>query len=142
MSYKKSVRASIQDGNNHAFCHEASAGVKSDSFGASAEAKYNSSLYRYCDDVGDLKLLNAGVGAKAAANTIDGLKAKVEARCDLVDLEVGGFKSKFGISADTGGSIGSNGVEAKVAGIGFKFGKEMGISLPFGEISFDLGKLF
>ncbi|CAB4435240.1 unnamed protein product [Rhizophagus irregularis] len=134
--------SAFQDGNNHLFCHEVSTGVKSDSFGASAEAKYNSSVYRYCGDVGDLKLLNAGLGAKAAANTIDGLKAKVEARYDLVDYEAGGFKSKFGVSADTGGSIGSNGVEAKVAGIGFKLGKEIGVSLPFGEISFDLGKLF
>ncbi|RGB28329.1 hypothetical protein C1646_797300 [Rhizophagus diaphanus] len=121
--YKESIRA-YQDGNNHILCTEASAaGVKSDSFGASAEAKY-------------------GVGAKAAANVIDGLKAKVEARYDLVDLEVGGLKSKIGLSADTSGSIGSNGIEAKVAGIGFKVGKEVGVSLPFGEISFDLGKLF
>ncbi|RGB27291.1 hypothetical protein C1646_674118 [Rhizophagus diaphanus] len=133
--------SAFQDGNNHLFCHEVSTGVKNDAFGASAEAKYNSSFYRYCGDV-DLKLINGGVGAKAAANTIDGLKAKVEARCDLIDLEVGGFKSKFGISADTGGSIGPSGVEAKVAGIGIKFGKEIGVSLPFGEISFDLGKLF
>lgn len=140
MSYK--ARLSIQDGNNHAFCTEASAGIKSDSFGASAEAKCGSSVYRYCDDVGDLKILSGGVGAKAAANSIDGLKAKVEARYDLIDVEAGGFKSRIGLSADTGGSIGSNGIEAKVAGIGFKLGKEIGFSTPIGEMSFDLGKLF
>src|SRR3954453_19307298 len=96
-SYGFSERMSIQDGNNHAFCTEASAGIKQDSFGASAEAKYGSSIYRYKDEVGDLKFLSSGVGAKVGANAIDGLKAKVEARLDLVDLEVGGFKSKLGI---------------------------------------------
>lgn len=138
---KASARLSIQDGNSHLFCSEASAGVKHDSFGPSAEAKCNSSFYRYSDGIGDVKLLSSGFGAKAGANAIDGLKAKVEARLDLVDFEAGAVKSRIGLNADTGGSIGSNGVEAKVAGFGIKFGKEMGVSFPFGEVSFDLGKI-
>jgi hypothetical protein len=137
-----SFQVSIKDGNHHTLCTEASAGVNSDKFGVTAEAKCGTSLYKYSDNDGDIRLLSGRAGAKAAANIFDGLKAKAEARYDLIDVETKvGLKSRVGISIDTGGSIGSNGVEAKVAGFGLKVGKEIGLSTPIGEISWDLGKL-
>ncbi|GBB87676.1 hypothetical protein RclHR1_14160002 [Rhizophagus clarus] len=140
--HKASFRlSSDQDGSNNLMCTEGSAGIKHDSLGSSAEAKITSSVYRYSDGDEDLKLLNSKLGVKAGANVIDGLKAKCEVHLDLLDYENGGFKSRVGLNADTGGSIGPEGVEAKVAGIGFKLGKEIGVSMPFGEVSFDLGKL-
>ncbi|CAB5357334.1 hypothetical protein RhiirA5_436051 [Rhizophagus irregularis] len=104
----------------------------------SSEVKIGSSVYRYCDGNTDLKVLSTGVGAKAAANATDGVKAKLEVGVDLVNCESGGFKSRIGLNADTGGSIGPNGIEAKVVGVGFKLGREMGLSTPFGEVSFNL----
>ncbi len=139
--YKTSCQLSIQDGNSHTWCTEASAGVKSGLCGSSAEAKIGSSVYRYNDGVGDLKIMSGGFGAKARSY-IDGIGAKFEAGLNLVEIETGGFKSKIGVSADTGASFRSNGVEAKVAGFGVKVGKEMGFSTPIGEVSFDLEKVF
>ncbi|RIA80409.1 hypothetical protein C1645_792605 [Glomus cerebriforme] len=138
---KASLQMSIQDGNSHLCCTEASAGVKCGPFGPSAEAKIDSSLYRYSDGVGDLKLVSSKIGVKAEANPF-GCKAKFEARTDLVDVEAGGVRTRIGVIADTGASIGSNTLEAKVAGVGFKVGKEIGVSTPLGEVSVDLEKVF
>ncbi|RIA79781.1 hypothetical protein C1645_42480 [Glomus cerebriforme] len=134
--------SAIQDGNAHLYCAETSAGVKYGPFGPSAEAKYGASVYRYNDGVGDLKLLSSGVGMKVGADPYDGIKAKFEARADLVDVEAGGVRSRIGINADTGASIGGGNLEAKVAGVGFKVGKEIGVSTPLGDVSIDLEKVF
>ncbi|RIA89928.1 hypothetical protein C1645_824118 [Glomus cerebriforme] len=94
-------------------------------------------LFEVGDEDANLKLLSSSVGARAG---LDGCKLK--AGVNLVESEVKGIKSSIGVNVDTGGSISRDGVEAKVAGLGFKIGKETGISTPFGEISIDFGKLF
>ena len=64
----------------------------------------------------------------------DGFATKIKAG---VETEVMGVKSNIGV-IDTSVSVGRDGVEAKVAGLGFKIGKEIGFSTPFGEVSFKL----
>ncbi|RIA98296.1 hypothetical protein C1645_870833, partial [Glomus cerebriforme] len=77
--------SAIEDGNSHGYCTEASAGIKCGPYSTSAEAKLGSSLYKYSDNVGDIKFLSSKIGVKAGADPTDGLKAKFEARMDLVD---------------------------------------------------------
>jgi hypothetical protein len=85
----------------------------------------------------DIKILTATVGAEARADS-GGFATKVKAGMNLVETEAMGVKTNLGINADTGVSAGRDGVEAKVVGLGFKVGKEVGISTPFGGISFKL----
>ncbi|CAJ0757152.1 6517_t:CDS:2 [Entrophospora sp. SA101] len=47
-------------------------------------------------------------------------------------------KKNLGVSADSGVSIGDGSVETKLVGVGFKVGKEIGISTPIGGVSIDL----
>lgn len=66
----------------------------------------------------------------------------IEAGVNLVEIEAGGVKSSIRPNIDTGASISSDGVEAKVAGLGFKAGKVTGFSTPFGGFEINFGKLF
>uniref|UniRef100_A0A8D0AKN1 Uncharacterized protein n=1 Tax=Sander lucioperca TaxID=283035 RepID=A0A8D0AKN1_SANLU len=69
---------------------------------------------------------SAGVGASAAS-----LSAGAFARAEVASASAsaGPLKAKVGLSADTGASVGLTGVEAKVLGTGFSFGRKMGVSL-------------
>ena len=46
------------------------------------------------------------------------------------------------VNVDTSASFGSDSVEAKAAGFGFKVGNETGISTSIGEVSVDVGLLY
>jgi len=67
----------------------------------------------------------------------DGIKAKVKAGADLVSYEDNDVKLRFGVNADTGGSISNDGIEGKFLGFGLSVGKETGISTPVGELKFN-----
>jgi hypothetical protein len=67
-----------------------------------------------------------------------GVTAGYTANMDLASIQAGGFQASVGYDAGSGIAIGLGGVEAKVAGIGFSFGKKMGISLGFVSASVDL----
>ncbi|KAF1389967.1 hypothetical protein PFLUV_G00053180 [Perca fluviatilis] len=77
-----------------------------------------------------------GVGAKgpnasaeAGFSSEDGARAFAKAGLGSVSAEAGPVKATVGLSADTGIGVGLSGVEAKVLGTGFSFGRTMGVSL-------------
>ncbi|XP_078112020.1 uncharacterized protein LOC144521350 [Sander vitreus] len=69
---------------------------------------------------------SAGVGASAAS-----LSARAFAKAEVASASVtaGPLKATAGLAIDTGASVGLTGVEAKVLGTGFSFGRTMGGSL-------------
>uniref|UniRef100_A0A3B4YJ01 Uncharacterized protein n=1 Tax=Seriola lalandi dorsalis TaxID=1841481 RepID=A0A3B4YJ01_SERLL len=69
---------------------------------------------------------SAGVGASAAT-----LSAEAFAKAEVASASAsaGPLKATVGLAADTGASVGLTGVEAKVLGTGFSFGRKMGVSL-------------
>lgn len=72
----------------------------------------------------------------------DKFGVEIKAGTDLVKVEAEGLKARVGLNVDTGASISSDGVEAKVAGLGLKVGKVTGFSTPLGEFEINFGKLF
>ena len=79
-------------------------------------------------DEGDvqLKLPNAGVGYEFSPG--GDIRAIAKAELISASASAGPAKATLGLSADTGGSIGLSGVEAKVLGTGISFGRKMGVS--------------
>lgn len=57
---------------------------------------------------------------------------------DAMSVQHKGLRLNVGYDGGSGVSFGPGGVEAKVGGVGFSFGKKMGISTPFGGVSVDL----
>ncbi|PKC14463.1 hypothetical protein RhiirA5_409388 [Rhizophagus irregularis] len=53
-----------------------------------------------------------------------------------------GVKANVRLNIDTSASISSDGVEAKIVGLGFKVGKLTGFSTPLGEFEINFGKMF
>jgi len=53
------------------------------------------------------------------------------------NTDAGKVNARIGINADTGGSVGPGGVEAKFLGFGVSLGKKTGFSTPLGELSFE-----
>ncbi|CAG5927857.1 unnamed protein product [Menidia menidia] len=80
---------------------------------------------------------NAAAGLGASAGT---LSASAFARAEVASASAsaGPVTAKVGLSVDTGAEIGLTGVEAKVLGTGFSFGRKMGVSLFGNEFSFKL----
>ncbi|KAM4611048.1 uncharacterized protein ACJ7VT_014148 [Polymixia lowei] len=78
---------------------------------------------------------SAGIGASAAS-----LSARAFARAEVASASAsaGPVKATVGLSADTGVGIGATGVEAKVLGTGFSFGRKMGVSLFGSGFEFNL----
>ncbi|XP_071333574.1 fibroin heavy chain-like [Trachinotus anak] len=71
---------------------------------------------------------NASAGAGASAASL-GARAFARAEVASASASAGPVKATVGLSADTGVGVGLTGVEAKVLGTGFSFGRKMGISL-------------
>ncbi|PKC56444.1 FAD/NAD(P)-binding domain-containing protein [Rhizophagus irregularis] len=67
---------------------------------------------------------------------------EMEAGIDVVEVDGGGVKVKVRPNLDTGASISSDGVEAKVGGVGFKVGKVTGFSTPLGNFEINFVKMF
>ncbi|RIA94902.1 hypothetical protein C1645_734453 [Glomus cerebriforme] len=89
--------------------------------GLGANAKVGSSLIKGGDEDANYKFFSTSAEARAG---LDGCRFK--AGVNLAESEIKGIKSSIGVNVDTGGSISRDGVEAKVAGLGFKIGKETG----------------
>ncbi|KAA8577951.1 hypothetical protein FQN60_002511, partial [Etheostoma spectabile] len=70
---------------------------------------------------------NANAGVELS--TEQGARAFVEAGLGSVSAAAGPVKATVGLSADTGVGVGPSGLEAKVLGTGFSFGRTMGVSL-------------
>src|SRR5205823_6644673 len=117
-------KSSYQEDDFHLFHSEGSARAKNGLDGSTLDAKIGTSVFRaYDEDAGvDLKFLSAAAKAKAGVD-MDGVSASVKAGLNLAEAEVAGFKSRIGVNADTGVSIGKSGIETKVAGVGFKLGR-------------------
>jgi hypothetical protein len=138
---KASFRTSIDEGDCSFFRSEGSFGAKGGVGGSSLNAKIGTSLFRGGDEYAEIKVLSGAAKAKAGVDD-EGISARVKAGLNLIETEVVGIRSNLGINADTGVSIGSDGIETKLVGVGFKVGKEIGISTPIGGISFDVGKFW
>ncbi|CAG8541546.1 24185_t:CDS:2 [Gigaspora rosea] len=93
-----------------------------------------SSAYNYQGDDKNVKLISGKISIG---------KAGLEAKLDVVNLEINsvGLKANLGINTSTGVSFSSNSVKANIGGFGLKVGKEMGISTSIGGASIDLGNL-
>uniref|UniRef100_A0A3B3WIX2 Uncharacterized protein n=1 Tax=Poecilia mexicana TaxID=48701 RepID=A0A3B3WIX2_9TELE len=80
---------------------------------------------------------NASAGAGVSAGT---LNARAFAKAELAgaSASAGPLKAKVGLAVDTGVDIGLTGVEAKVLGTGFSFGRKMGVSVLGTGIEFNL----
>ncbi|XP_031168109.1 uncharacterized protein LOC116059278 [Sander lucioperca] len=70
---------------------------------------------------------NASAGAEISRAV--GVRAIAKAELASASVSVGPVKATLGLAIDTGGSIGPSGIEAKVLGTGFSFGRTMGVSL-------------
>uniref|UniRef100_U9T9B1 Uncharacterized protein n=4 Tax=Rhizophagus irregularis TaxID=588596 RepID=U9T9B1_RHIID len=67
---------------------------------------------------------------------------EMKAGIDVVEVDGGGVKVKVRPNLDTGASVSSDGVEAKVGGVGFKVGKVTGFSTPLGNFEINFVKMF
>ncbi|RHZ36419.1 hypothetical protein [endosymbiont GvMRE of Glomus versiforme] len=116
-----------------------SAGSRFGAGGIIADAKYDGSVYKYEEaDGSNIRIANGSLGAEAGAGS-GGVTAKARAGVDLInaskEIDGGRVNARVGINADTGGSVGPGGVEAKFLGFGVSVGKKTGLSSPFGEVS-------
>ena len=89
---------------------------------------------------GETKFGHYSLKAEAGAG-LGGATAKVRAGIDVINAtantDAGKVNARIGINADTGGSVGPGGVEAKFLGFGVSLGKKTGFSTPLGELSFE-----
>ncbi|CAG8800923.1 29514_t:CDS:2, partial [Racocetra persica] len=91
----------------------------------------------------DLKVHNfttsakRSVGLGEAGMGVGGYTARYSANVDVANARVGAVRANIGIDVGSGVTAGVDGIEAKVAGVGFSLGKKTGISTPFGGISVD-----
>ncbi|RGB40049.1 hypothetical protein C1646_664116 [Rhizophagus diaphanus] len=104
--------------------------------GSSARAKFDTSLLNLRDENVNFKLFSTSAETKAGLTGL-GMKAGV----NLAEVETSdGIKARVGLNFDSGTSISSDGVEAKVGGLGVKVGKVTGVSTPFGEVEINFEK--
>ncbi|MED6293976.1 hypothetical protein CHARACLAT_016107 [Characodon lateralis] len=71
---------------------------------------------------------NVSTAAVVSAGTLNA-RAFAKAELASASASAGPVKAKVGLAVDTGVEIGLTGVEAKVLGTGFSFGRKMGVSL-------------
>ncbi|CAK6984816.1 hypothetical protein D9C73_010649 [Scomber scombrus] len=77
----------------------------------------------------DAEAKGPNAGAIVSASLATGAKAMAKAEIASASASAGPVKATVGLSADTGVGIGLTGVEAKLFGTGFSFGRKMSISL-------------
>ncbi|RIA79336.1 hypothetical protein C1645_840926 [Glomus cerebriforme] len=145
-------KSSIQKNNVTSFQNEASIGGEIGIDGGKINAKIGTTLYseRNHDKDADSEFLKVEASKKVGLDgEVDvnlGSKATLyreqmfKAGVDLIDYDDGNLKANIGFNVDTGFSINKEGVEAKVEGFGVKLGKEMGISTPYGGLSYNIIK--
>lgn len=75
-----------------------------------------------------------GVEVKAGSNSTG---AKVKVGVEVASVKAGGVETRLRPNVDTGTSVGTDGVEVKVAGFGVSVGKKIGVSTPLGEVAID-----
>merc|ERR1711917_7772 len=80
---------------------------------------------------------NASAGLEASTAYL-GAKAFAKAEVASASATAGPVKATVGLAADTGVGISPTGVEAKVLGTGFSFGRKMGISVFGTGVEFNL----
>ena len=73
-------------------------------------------------------------GSEVKADS-SGTGLMVKAGVDAASAKVGAVETRIGLNADTGASVGTDGLEVKAGGFGFSAGKKTGISTPFGEVA-------
>ncbi|CFW92895.1 protein of unknown function [endosymbiont DhMRE of Dentiscutata heterogama] len=95
------------------------------------------SAFRISDnDSSDIRIGSVSVGGEAGMG-VGGYTARYSANVDVANARVGAVRANIGIDVGSGVTAGVDGIEAKVAGVGFSLGKKTGISTPFGGISVD-----
>lgn len=103
----------------------------------------DANAFQMTGDVADVKAFGVHAGAEGELG-LTGVKAELEAGVTLMDAEAKpggvGIGVKLGLGADTGGSAGLGGVEAKVLGTGFSLGKKTGVSVLGNEFYVDFSK--
>uniref|UniRef100_A0A672LHE9 Si:ch73-106k19.5 n=1 Tax=Sinocyclocheilus grahami TaxID=75366 RepID=A0A672LHE9_SINGR len=78
---------------------------------------------------------NASAGAEATVARL-GVGAMAQAEIASASASAGPLDVKLGLGVDTGAYIGLGGVEVKILGCGFSFGRKTSISLLGSELSF------
>ena len=94
------------------------------------------------DSGGRVDVLSAGVGGGIGAG-LGGVKARADVGVDLVKATAKTktgqeLSANLGLNANTGVDIGAGSVGASVVGFGGSIGRTIGISTPFGGVSFKL----
>ena len=102
-----------------------------------AKGQANHCLFSDKSSDGETKFLSTTFGGEIEANPaiINNLKLKLGV--NLVEHKSNGVEARLGVNVDSGGSINSDGVEAKFLGFGFSAGKKNGLSTPLGGFSVD-----
>ena len=93
------------------------------------------SIFRKKNSYEETKYLSSSAGGTINLSR-DNVSVKGKVGFDIVNYESeDGFQARLGLSAETGASIGEDGVEIKFLGTGFSLGKKNEISTPLGRVS-------
>jgi hypothetical protein len=90
------------------------------------------------DEGGDVRFGSLTVGAEVGGGGLGGETIGYTASLDAVRASSNGYSANIGIDYGSKITAGPGGVEFKVSGLGFSFGKKMGFSAPIGGGSVDL----
>jgi hypothetical protein len=95
----------------------------------------DNSLIRIKDFSGEARFISGSVRGK-----LDEDGFGVQLGVDAAKLKTDGFEASAGFRLDTGISEEDGSLEVKAAGFGVTVGKQIGVSLPFGEVKVDSDK--
>lgn len=84
--------------------------------------------------------VDAGIDPRCVVENGKTLGAMAKAKLNFADCQVAGIQTKIGLGVSTGARFADDVLEAKVAGVGFKVGKEIGFSVFDNEFSFNIPK--
>ncbi len=94
---------------------------------------------RYENSIVDAEIKGPNAAAGIGASSGSGARAFVKAEVASASVSVGPAKATVGLAADTGVSVGSSGVEARMLGTGFAIGPaRVSISVLGSSIEFSL----
>lgn len=86
------------------------------------------------------RFLGGELGVDAGLDPDNTFGAMGKARLNLADCQAAGFQVKLGLGVSTGVTATPGQFEAKVAGVGFKVGRENGLSVFDNEFSYNVEK--
>lgn len=135
-SSKECVCANSSDWDKDGTGFSASGRTWTSSSAAGAGGKFGGAMVSTRDSSHEMRLGGSSIGGEIEVNS-EGIDIKAELGANLYEYKSDGLHAKIGINADTGATINSDGVEAKLLGIGISVGKKTGISTPFFTISKD-----